>query len=83
MKVGSKIKSFEIVEIIERTVNEYNDYGRKKKVNKTFALLLSDKGEERVLMSDKYKGGNTNLNDCQRYAPTFGKGLKFAKHNMI
>lgn len=71
MKVGDKIKTFEVKEIIERTINTYGPGGKTGKRQATFALLLSEKGQERVLRTDK-----KSLSDCEMYFSTFG-GQKY------
>ena len=72
MQVGDKIKSFEIVDIQERMVRQYNDKGMYKKVKQSFYFLKNDKGQERILATDK-----KSLNDCEMYFTTFGTKRKY------
>ena len=71
-KIGDKIKTFTIVDIKTKAVKEYNDYGKSKRVNKSFYFLKSDKGQERILDVNK-----TSLTDCEIYFTTFGTKRKY------
>ena len=78
MKVGDKIKSFEIKKIVDSISYNYDDKGRKTKYNTKFMFLLSDKGQERIL-----EYGKTNLNECEVYFPTFSDVSKFKTWNQF
>ena len=78
MKIGEFIKTFEIKNIIDSIGYNYTNSVRKIKYATKYMLLLSSRGEERVL-----EIGKTNLNDSERYMPTFGDNLKFISWNQI
>ena len=73
MKIGDKIKSFQIKHIVKKESYNYSSNGRKTKYVAEYFLLLSDDGQERILESNK-----TSLTDCESYIPTWGK-TKFTK----
>lgn len=77
MKIGDRIKTFEVKDIVERIVNGYNERGIKKRVLRKFALLLSDNGQKRVLRVDRIK-----LDECEMYYNTFS-GFKYKDWNQI
>lgn len=76
--IGEKIKSFIIVDIKTTSVKEYNDKGVSKRVTKHFYFLKSDKGQERILNTDK-----ESLTDCEVYFSTFGTKRKFKTFNQF
>jgi D-hexose-6-phosphate mutarotase len=78
MKVGNKIKSFTVMNIVEGIAFNYTDSGKKIKYNTQYMLLLSDNGQERVL-----EIGKTNLNDCVKWHPTFSDKSKFISWNQL
>ena len=78
MKIGDKIKTFEVKQIINGTAFNYTDSGRKSKYNTTYALLLSENGQERVLEITNKK---PNLNDCITWRTTFGSKSRFTDWN--
>ena len=77
MKVGDKIKTFEVKDIVNGIGKDYSN-GMPKKYKTKYMLLLSDKGQERIL-----EVGKTNLNECETWFPTFGHSSKFKTWNMI
>lgn len=72
LTIGSKIKTFQVMNIVDGFSFNYDDKGNKTKYATKYMFLLSDCGQQRVL-----EVGKTNLNDCVRYMPTFGKKMKF------
>ena len=78
LKVGDKIKTFEVKSIVKGFGKTYDDKGNKKTYETEYMLLLSDKGQERVL-----EVGKTNLNDCLTWTTTFGSKHKFLIWNQL
>ena len=78
LKVGDKIKSFEVKSIVKGLGKTYDSKGRKTTYETEFMLLLSDNGQERVLQV-----GKTNLNDCVIWKPTFSSSFKFITWNQL
>jgi hypothetical protein len=78
LNIGDKIKSFEVVNIVDDFNFTYDDKGNKTKYNTKYYFLLSDNGQERVL-----EVGRKSLNDSLVYAPTFGKSFKFISWNQF
>jgi hypothetical protein len=78
MKVGDKIKSFEIKRIVKGYYINYDEKGNKTKTIIDFYFLLSDKGQERVMASNK-----KSLSDCETYRPTFGDKWKYKPWNQF
>ena len=78
MKIGDKIKTFEIMKIVKGSSFTYTDNGSKTITITDFYFLLSDKGQERVLQSNK-----KSLADCVRYRGTFSKSYTFSKWNQF
>jgi hypothetical protein len=75
-QVGDKIKTFTVVNIVDGIGKNYDDFGNATPYATKYMLLLSERGEQRVL-----EIGKTNLNDCVRY---YGwSKFKFAKWSMI
>jgi hypothetical protein len=64
LNAGEKIKSFEIMFVVDKLVKQYplGCKGISKKVNNTFYLLKNGKGQERVLNTKK-----TKLDQCETY----------------
>ena len=56
LKVGDKIKSFTICEIVDAYAKNYDEKGNSIKYFSKFMFLRSDRGQERVL-----EVGQTNL----------------------
>lgn len=77
-KVGDKIKTFEVKSIVKGLGKTYDDKGNKTIYETEYMLLLSDKGQERVL-----EVGKTNLNDCLTWTTTFGSKHKFIIWNQL
>ena len=78
MKIGDKIKTFEVKGIVKGYAFNWSG-GNKKRYITDFALLLSENGQERVLeITDK----NKSLNDCKMWTPTFG-GAKYIVWNQF
>lgn len=74
MKIGDKIKTFEVVDIIEKESFKYSSNGGKKKYVGKFMLLLSVSKQERVL-----EVGKTSLNESET---VYGwSKFRFAKWN--
>jgi hypothetical protein len=78
MKLGDKIKTFEVKKIVKGYSISYDSKGVKTRTIIDFYLLLSDNGQERVLASNK-----KSLADCETYRPTFGHKSKFIKWNQF
>ena len=78
LKIGDKIKSFEVENIVEAVETLYRNNGSKIKVIAKFALLESENGQQRVLRADKQ-----NLNDSEKWFPTFSNSSKFKSWNMF
>lgn len=72
MKIGDKIKSFQVKNIVDSFAYTYDSKGNKTKCSTQFMLLLSDNGQERVL-----EVGKTNLNDCKMLKTFFKSKSKF------
>jgi hypothetical protein len=72
MKVGDKIKTFEVKQIVKGIDVNYDDKGNKTKTIIDFYFLLSEDGQERVMASNV-----KTLRDCVTYRPTFGDKWKF------
>jgi UV DNA damage repair endonuclease len=72
MKIGDKIKSFQVKNIVDSVAFTYDSKGNKTKYITQFMLLKSDNGQERVL-----EIGKTNLNDCKMLKTFFGSKSKF------
>ena len=79
IKVGDKIKTWEVIKILERKVVRRISYNKKKLVLVRYALLLSEGGQERVL--EIREGKKLLLTDCETYI-SFGKN-KYKTHSMI
>ena len=78
MKVGDKIKTFEIKQIVKGYKGLFTNSGKKTKVLTHYYLLKSENGQERVLES-----GKTNLNQCeQTYSHITGK-FKYMVWNQL
>jgi hypothetical protein len=78
LKVGDKIKTFEVKSIVKGLGKTYDDKGNKTTYETEYMLLLSDKGQERVL-----EVGKKNLNDCLTWTTTFGSKHKFIIWNQL
>ena len=72
MKIGDKIKTFEVKQIVKGYSVNYDSKGNKTRTIIDFYFLLSENGQERVLASNK-----KSLTDCVTYLPTFGHKSKF------
>jgi hypothetical protein len=77
-KVGDKIKTFEVKSIVKGLGKTYDEKGNKTIYETEYMLLLSDKGQERVL-----EVGKTSLNDCLTWTTTFGSKHKFIIWNQL
>lgn len=78
LKVGDKIKTFEVKSIVKGLGKTYDSKGRKTTYETEYMLLLSDNGQERVL-----EVGKKSLNDCVKYIPTFSHTSKFITWNQL
>ena len=78
LKVGDKIKSFEVKSIVNGLGKRYTSNGKKIFYDTQYMLLLSDNGQERVL-----EIGKTSLNDCVKWQPTFSHSSKFITWNQL
>ncbi len=78
LKVGDKIKTFEVKSIEKSWSYSYTNRGQRIKNVSEYALLLSDKGQERVLRCDL-----SNLNQCETWTTTFGSKKKFISWDML
>ena len=78
MKIGDKIKTFQIKNIVKGYKNIYTNRGKRTKVIADYYLLENENGQQRVLESSK-----TNLNDSEVYCTTFGSKFKFIKWNQF
>jgi len=72
MKVGDKIKTFEVKKVVKGYDFNYDEKGRKTKSIIDFYFLESIDGQQRVLPSNK-----TSLRDCLQFIPTFSHKSKF------
>jgi hypothetical protein len=72
MKIGDKIKSFEVKQIVKGIDVNYDDKGNKTRFIIDFYFLLSDNGQQRVLACNR-----KSLRDCKVYYPTFSTKAKF------
>jgi hypothetical protein len=77
MKIGDKIKTFEVKEIVERYKKVYNDKGDFVRVLTQYAFLLSVDGQQRVL-----EVGKSKLNECVMTYTTWSKS-KYITWNQI
>ena len=77
MKIGDKIKSFTIINIIDALDTFYSPSGQKIRKVFKFYLLKSDNGQERVLRADKKQ-----LSESKKYFAINGNS-KYIRHSMI
>lgn len=78
INIGDKIKSFQVMHIVDGFAYNYDDKGRKIKYATKYLFLLSASGEERVL-----EMGKTSLRDCLQLVLTFGSKHKYIKWNQF
>lgn len=79
LKVGDRLGTWEVKELKQFVVPTYGSKGRTGYETTMFALILSDRGQQRVLKADK-KG--LGVNSSERYYSTFS-GWKFKEWNMM
>jgi hypothetical protein len=78
MKIGDKIKTFEVKQVVKGIYVKYDDKGNKTKTVIDFYFLLSKDGQQRVLASNR-----KSLRDCVTYTPTFSHKSKFITWNQF
>ena len=79
LKIGDKIKSFEVKNIIYGINNYYKQNGSKLKYKTKYYLLENPKGQQRVLEINK----EHNLNECETIRVFWNSKLSFKKWNEI
>ena len=79
LKIGDKIKSFEVKNVVYGINNYYKQNGSKLKYKTKYYLLQNPKGQQRVLEINQ----EHNLNNCETIREFWSSKLKFKKWGEI